>query len=582
MIKVENMEERGKVISRELERLYSSLDMVKRDRSYKGKLVACSYMHHRDGYEGTEVARVKTYDSSAQSFFQIVRDGIVGYITPQDKNWAELVPRSGVYGEGGERRKYFFTGSAEIDGVQGLGKMLESWASSVFMCYADSNYYDVERQCVTDALISGTGYMAALDEFGGNVTYRSYDPQTVCIASNDQGTVEVFARKFRMEAKAFVRRYGDSRELKASKEKAKGYMQGGASGTELIEAILPKDYLEGVEVGNGKRFAHVLYSVTDSEVVFEGGFEEFPVCAYRFDRDSAETEYGTGLVERLVDTIRQLDELSKGMLTASQRAADPPMDIPPVLEGKYSTFPGAQNVVPDMTQRPQPSVVGDDFSKTVVAVQDLRQSLRSGMKVDMFLTVMGSTDSRKTAFEVSQLKNEATTLLSIMVDTMVGELIWPMFRRTLEILNRKGMLAENLADLTVAGVPGEVMGNLGEEVFREFLSSLRLEMNSVFVQRLNAFTQYESISATMGVIQGMQAIFPGAAANFDMNLLTRYAASTTQVPRGVMKPLSEVKKMQQQAADMQKRQVDAEASASEGKALSEVAKASSIQQGGAR
>ena len=576
---MERMETRGEKIGSELKKLYGALDRVKRDGTYKAKLMACSYMHHRDGYEGTEVKRVRTYDSSAQNFFEIVRDGALGYIMPRDKNWCALVPASGIYGGAGEGRKLFFTDTGAIDEIENLGELLESWASSVLMMYTDSNYYEVVRVCETDAWISGTGYMMALDEFGeGLVTYRAFDPQECCVSEDEKGRLEVFIREYRLDAVALVRAYPDA-DLKASRERAKGYDGTHGEGTVLLEAILPRDYLNGLEVGNGKKYAHLLYSEDDGELVMESGFDEFPVCAYRFQRDNDKVAYGTGMVEQLLDYIRNLDELAKGMLQMSQRNANPPMDIPPSLEGKYSLYPGKVNVVPDMTQRPQPSVEGADLSETLVAMQDMRQALRTGMKVDMFLTVMGSQDSRKTAYEVSQLKNEATTLLSIMVDTMVNELIWPVFRRTLKILRRKRMLPMSISELRFRGRPDLRLDD-SDGTFEDFIGSLRLEMNSVFVQRLNAFTQFESLSTTISLMQALQKIYPGAANNFDMNRFTRYAAYTTQVPRAVIRPLSEVEKINQQEAEMMRRQAESEARLNEAKASADLSKAVGNMQGG--
>ena len=542
----------GKEKGNAIERLWSELERVRSGANWEQKLLAASYVHHRDGYEGSHVRRRETHDSSAVDYLNTFLSGFVGYMMPQDDVWAELVPMASV-GKGREAR---YMDISELDAEPGVLEFGEKCVGAVMMVYGNAGYYPEVRMAAKDYLVMGTGYLMACDggERGG-VYYRSFDPQEVCIAEDEKRRVNVFVRRFTMDARDVVRAYPGKewRNLRAAIKSGDGEK----SRCECYEAIFPRGYLEGREDGligfddGVGAYVHVMYVKEEGELAFEGEYEEFPVACIRRNRDNVKTPYGIGLVEECLPVIIELDDMGRLRQVMRQKNADPPMVVPYQLEGSFSTRPGYRNYVSDMAQRPMPVVDQYNASEMLADIQDLRDQLRSLMGADLFRTVMASTDSRKTAYEVSERKNEAMTLLQMQIGTFKMEGVEPVFRRTLLLLWRKGVIRTD-GEKGLRGRNGEAFS------FTRFVASCSLELNSVFVRRVEAYLQYQQNLQVLQIMGTLQQIMPSAMLNVKENQWTRDILYGAGMPKRDVRPLKEVEKKQAEWAKQQQDAVNAE------------------------
>ena len=546
-------EERDKSIGAAVRGLWGTLEGVRKGANWGRKLLGASYVHHRDGYKGTQVEERVTHDSSAIDYLNTFLSGFVGYMMPEDDTWAELVPM----GRNESERRWEYASISDIDQQEGLLKEAERCVQSVMQCYATTNYYSEIRMAAADYLVFGTGYIMACD--GGEelgVYYRCFDPQEVCIAEDAARRVNVFVRRFTMDARDVVREYREKRWPKL--EEAVRRNGGEYSAVECYEAVIPSDYLfsDGrvIEFVSDREWIHFLYIADENQLAFEHGMERFPVACIRRNRNNAKTPYGVGMVEECLPVIVELDDMGRIRQVMRQKNADPPMNVPYSLQGHFSSRPGARNYLSDMSNAPTPTVDQYNANELLADIQDMRAQLRSLMGADLFRTVMGSTDSRKTAYEVSERKNEAMTLLQMQIGTFRLEGVEPLFKRTLRILHEHGVVPFRVQPVRRRNERGRIVG-AQSVTFDMFLDSSKLELNSVFVRRVEAYLQYQQDIQALQILTSLQQVFPSAVLNIDENLFTRGLLYGAGTPKAYMKELSKTKQEQEQYREMQQSQL---------------------------
>ena len=549
-------------IGREISRLYDTLLRKRSASNWEAKLNACSYIHHRDNYEGTKVTKRTTYDDGAMEFFEVFRDGMVGYIMPSDSTWARLIPK-GDFNVGGSG----FSGESftDIDRSSQMWVVLERLNKAVLQQYASSNYYTEIKEAMTDLLATGTCYMMALEDSDGGIYYTCVDPQEVVIAENQYHRVDVLARRMRIEAVDLVRLFPNA-ELKNARESVRNG-SGDRRTFSYIEAVVPSDYLYSTitespfNIGKGHRFAHLVYIPEEQELVQDKGYDEFFVFACRRDKNNDKSAYGTGLAERNLANMVKVDDYARNIMRTGQRIADPPINIPPALKGKFSARPAMVNVVPDMSQQPQiMDFTSPNFNMYIDLYLKEKESLRSLFKADLFTTVMSSTDSRRTAYEVSERKNEALTLLALQIADMNRELITPIYKRTLKMLIRNR-----------AGLKG-MLKDFGK--MDEFIDEhLEVALDSVFVRRLQNYLNTQGTTTAISNVMAVMQIAPETSLNYNWDAISRKFAVGSGLEAEDLVPYAEVRNQKRRMAESQAQKANVESEQIQAKANADNAKA---------
>ena len=549
-----------------IEALWGELSSIREGANWKNKLLTCSYMHHRDDYEGTLVERRVIYDTSAIQYLETFLDGFIGYMMPMDDTWLSLLPVGSGYGPGADAKRYSYTMPGDLDRVRGLGEYLERCVSALMTVFASTDFYGEAYMAAKDYFITGTGYMLPEGTVGdGGICYRCYDPQEVCLAEDHNRRPNVFLRKFTMDARDIVRAYPDKEWERLRYLISRG--SGERSDVDCFEAILPRDYLhaggEALTCGNGKRYAHLMYVQEEKALAFEAGFGRFPVSAARRRRTNAKTPYGRGVCEEYLTDIIELNDMARIRQVMRQKNADPPMTVPYSLEGAFSSRPGARNYVSDMSSRPVPVLDHYDANELLADIQDKRNELMTAFSTDIFRIVMNSVDSRKTAYEVSEMKNEKITLLQMLIGSFKREFVTPIVKRTLAILHDAGVIED-----PPAGRDGK-----GRMDFDTFLAGCSVELDSVFVRRAQSYLQYQQSVQSMQILATLSQIFPGASLNVKENSYTRRLLYGAGTPAADIRDLRDVEADQESMREEMQRQQRIQEQQGQAAALSEIAKA---------
>ena len=550
---------RDERIGRELEMKFEELDGIK-ECGWPEKLKAAGYVSHRVGYRYTRVPEISVHDSSPKSYVQKYVAGLIGYLLPEDVEWGRL-----VYGKAKEKGLRRSTSRFDKEREE----VLEWITSEVFQNMTDSNFYSTSHMVGLDREIFGIGIMHVEDGWDAGekgIVFKCIDPQECVVAYSPRGLCDVFIRRTWRSAIDLVREFGDEHRLEHTKQKLKG------SGSEnldceVYEAVLPRNYLYNSESGEFEEFrgqkpyVHIVYVKDDMEIVVESGFDVMPVSADVRMLEPEKKPYGEGLIEMCLPEIRKLDDLANLRQLLRQKNAEPPMYIPNSLRGRYSGKAKAENYGPSggSEVRPSPIVTSLDASGYTEDIEELKKNLRNLIPVDLFETLLGSTDSRKTATEVQMRKNEAMILLALSIGDMKRNLLEPVFKRCAKIV-----------------VKHTDFGERGEET-RDSLYSLidesRLELNSVFIRRLNAYLQNEGDDAIVASMINMYGAYPEVMDVVDMDPFLQKYFLGKGLSASFIRDTNSIEKLREARAQIQQSQLEAQNGMMTAKANADNAKA---------
>jgi uncharacterized protein (UPF0335 family) len=540
-----------------IERLWDSLKSERTASGWERKLKGAGYVKHRINYRGTKVPAVAVYDSTAVSCFQTYCDGFIGYTIPEDDNWFYMLPWRRV-GQG----KKEYGGYGDLVENDDLMAFMERLSDVALREMSRCGAYTALKKQYTDSQGLGIGYACVYNK-NDRLLFKELDPQEVCISENEWGEVEVFVRHYLANAVDLTRRFPKA-ELKHCWQRVKKTSNGEVNDVEVYEAIVPWDYLyepstgEQIKIGDGKDFGHIVYVPMEREIVEEDSFYEMPVVAYSPYRDTEKSPYGDGMVSKYLEEIVRLNDMQNKKSVLFNKTVNPPMLVHQSLEGNYSGKSGAIVYSGDLstqTATPLYAPTSNSYTAIVTDITEAKQNLRTLMNADLFRTLMSSTDSRKTAYEVSELKNEAVTLLSMQVGDYAKRVLEPMVKRVLRIKIREQKM--------------DLPRGMNTSTALEIVDGSTVVLNSVFVRRLQAYLRNQ------GLVSGLQFIATVAQVEqtqsmqvVDKDAVLRAGLFGVGFPAYAIRKVAEVKKEREAQAKAQNAMAQSEMNANNAKAYS--------------
>lgn len=216
--------------------------------------------------------------------------------------------------------------------------------------------------------------------------------------------------------------------------------------------------------------------VKKKTIIEEGGYNEFPAFAHRFDKRPF-IPWGFSPAMKALPMARLLNVIAKTNLRAMMKQTDPPLALP------ENAFIMPFNANPRSINYYKKSALdsGKDifpfgnYGNTQVGMEALEyysHKVKSLMYNDVFLA-FENLDKQMNNPEVMERINEKMTMLGPAVGRFTGEVLDPIIQRTIGILWRRGKLPEP---------PDELINNPDYE--NEYVSQLaqaqkRSELNSL-------------------------------------------------------------------------------------------------------
>ena len=398
------------------------------------------------------------------------------------------------------------------------------------------NFHPAAHEFYLDLGAFGTSVMQIYDEPGVGPMFRTFHLGECFLQMNYLGRVDTVYRKFSHTAKALVEEFGLENLPEGV---ARSYLEGNPyKKFECLHVVKPRKNRDIGEAGPQNMPYESIYMLLDSKFITSvSGFEQFPFCISRWERQSQEV-YGRGPGIEAIADCKMLNKMEELGLKSLAKMVDPPLLVPD--DGFLSpirTQPGGLNYFRaglSQNDRIQPLETRGRPDLKEAKMGQVRDAINRSFYLDL-LELPGPTAAdgdvlRFSATEIMQRQRDRLSILGPIVSRQEVEFLGPLVERTLFIMVKNQMLPP----------PPEILIDADFQV--EYSNPVGIS------QRAGEMT---SISSLMQFLTPIAQIDPSVMRRLDPGQIATLAAEILRVPPSVFKSEEEfASEMEAEAQEM--------------------------------
>ena len=266
---------------------------------------------------------------------------------------------------------------------------------------------------------------------------------------------------------------------------------------EYIYIIKPREIINpnlSTRVNTNMEWEEQVVNVKEKLIVLESGYPQFPYHVARWKRPANEKN-GRGISTELLPQIRVLNRMNRDFNEVGNKWANPARETLSSFDGKYRTFPGANNVVRELpSSRAVDQGLNGNFNITEKSLDRQTGIIDRAYFKNAFNPIDDLTGDRRTTLEIRERVRGTWPKIGNPVARIWYEQIAPLVERSILLLIRNGVVEQPPAELEGIGFG------------LDFVSPFALELRS---QQSKAFQEWTAI------VGEMESVFPGAVDNVD-------------------------------------------------------------------
>ena len=486
------------------------------------------------------------YDTTPMDAARTCSTGLTSETTPSVEPWFHWTPPQDLnldeYDEGS-----LWCGQATETHLNLLGR---------------SNYYSVSGDANMSRTVFGTGVTLIQEGKDSLFNAKTFKIGTYCIDENDEGAVDTFYVRVKRTARQVAQEFGvDSlpEKIRQAYDDNKGKKMD--KKFEILYCIRPREEIERDNARKdpaNKPFAYIVISMEDKLVIHEGGFDEFPMSASRFDSWGSGTVWGYSPAFQIYRLSCQLNYMTKFMDTIPELSANPRFLIPNGVQGQMDLRPGGFTVYDPIGGKPEEWMTKANFQMGDVSIKMKQDMIKKAFFNDVFAMFQDIT-GQKTAYEISLREAERIKQLSPTFGRLLKEKCEFDLRRTFGIAFRAGAFGKPPDSLIKRDARGNPIGYSMPDI--QYTSPLALRL-----KELQNRSTKDAMQFTM-----MYAKETGRAQvldNVNDDVMLRDVWVNGGVPSKYIRPMKQVGQIRQQ----RQQQVKAQQALEAAKGASEVAR----------
>ena len=425
------------------------------------------------------------YDGTPRSACQQHADGLFGYLYSSTMEWFRLkIARPGV---------------ARIPEVK---KYLQDSAEQLYYAFNRSNFYSVIPQYFFDGCSIGTATIYAEEDVGqGRIVFLVNNPWEIYIAANRYGEIDIIFRKYKMTARNAVKKFKNLSDR--IKQAAKNSPE---TTFDFLHAVYPNDDRQlGRADSTNKAFSSVYVELEGKNVILsESGYDTFPYSTWRYRVDSGEV-YGRSPAADAIVEIFGLNQISKTILGASQKAVEPIYNIPKEMRGKVRLDPGGLNYYEDPERIIRPVSTATSLPAGEVQQKRLEDAIEKHFHTEFFMLLSRAAMEGRTLTvpQVMEMQGEKGAILGAVVGRLNGDFSDPIIDRIFQIENDAGRMPP---------VP-EILYESGE-------SKIDVEYLGPLAQAQRQLLKTQSISRSLATLEPLAQIRPEVMDRINFDVVT--------------------------------------------------------------
>lgn len=373
-----------------------------------------------EGLKRTE----RLFDSTAVIANQRFAAAIESMITPQGQEWSKLQPDASDLSDDQEVKEY-------LDQVNEILFALRYRARA--------NFQSQTQECYLSLGAFGNAALFIDEDIGAGIRYRCIPMQEVTWAQDHQGRVDTVYRKFKLEHRQAMQKFGS----RCPSEIVKLAEQQPYAESEFIHCVEPNPKRKhSMRDASGMRFISTYVSIVGQCEVQNGGYRVFPYAISRYAVAPREN-YGRGPAMAAFPAIRTLNEEKKTILRAGQAQVNPAMLLHEegVLEA-FNQRPGAVNygmLSSDGTPLAQPLKTGADIPLGLELMKLEQDGINDAFLTSLF-QFLSQQRGDETAEEVRAREAQTATMLAPTMGRQQSEFVGPCIEREIDVAHAMGAL----------------------------------------------------------------------------------------------------------------------------------------------
>lgn len=330
---------------------------------------------------------------------------------------------------------------------------------------AGSNFMLQANETLRSLGTFGTGCMFSEWKPNIGLTYKDYDIGMYTFLENEDGQVDTIMIEFEHTVKQAYQKWGENagetilEKIKDDTKHSDEY--------KFIWIVRPRDLAK--RTGRDKMsmpFESIYISRTDSEIVEEGGFEEFPFQVPRWSKSSSE-KWGRGVGTWAVGIVNALQTKQRDLTEVGNLNNNPPKEVLESFEGEVRVSPGDINWVQQIgsIRAIEQRALGD-FNVTMKSIEIDQQTVRKMFYNDAFNQLEQLKGDRRNELEIRSRLAEGLRKLVMPVGRIQTEWLTGLVTRDIMLLMRNGELGD---------IPPEMQG---KQFKIEYIGRLALELQA--------------------------------------------------------------------------------------------------------
>lgn len=372
--------------------------------------------------------------------------------------------------------------SQELSELKEVSLWLTEVQRRMLGLFASSNFYSAIHTLYQELGTFGTNAMTVLEDPISAIRFHTLTAGEYYLAADYANRVKTLFRIYEATAEQIVEQFREENISISVKDSAKDSSRKDTY-FQVVHAIMPNPELVPGRLGyKGKPFLSVYWEYKSSEIDYPylsiSGFEEQPFVAPRWNVKGNDVYGSSPGMEALADS-KQLQSMTKTLLSAEHKKVNPPMNAPPTLR-HASLVPGAVNFVDSSGQKFEPAMtVSSDARGTMLIIETKKADIEKGLYNDLF-QMLAIADTNMTATEVRERVEEKLILLGPVLERLQSELLDPIIDRVFAIMLRRNELPP----------PPEVLQNQDLKVeYISLLAQAQKLVGTESIERFMLFTQ---------------------------------------------------------------------------------------------
>lgn len=421
------------------------------------------------------------YDATALNAADQLGSSMLSELTPPWSSWFSLVPGSDM---------------DETLAIK-LAPVLEH-ATQTLQDHFDRSNLSVEiHQSYMDLVTIGTASLLVEEADAGSYSalkFSAIPMYQIYFLEGDDGRLSNSFRVFKLSVQQIRKRFGDLTSLENEKED------------------LQVDLLESVKhTKKGVKYDLILLKDDQNEILETGTFKSSPFVNFRWSKSPGEV-YGRSPVMKALPDIKTANKVVELVLknasiavTGIWQADDDGVLNPANIKLKPGT------IIPKAVGSAglKPLEMPGNFDVSQLVLEDLRGRIKNALLADKLSPL---TNRQMSATEVLERASEVTRILGATYGRLQSELLFPLIKRSYEILRRRGEVEDIPLD--------------GRMVTVRYTSPLAQAQGSRDLQNVLSWAQQISVLGEASQVQ------------IRTDKIIRYAAKTLGIPADFVEEVS--------------------------------------------